>query len=165
MVLLLHTYVLSFACRWYVDDCQIKKPSYLNHLTRACKEFRLAFQPFLYKELVIVLRRDWWTVRFLEQLVHIGAEGLHSTRGITVSVKADEIGKETPWAHPDHDELYGVVYLNADVNDDGNFTRLGIHGRFQARVLNDIIRLIIKKALPQSLQHFWQVTRVGYSTI
>ena len=93
------------------------RPSYLNSLSRTCKELREVLQPILYRDLRLVIPRKWITVNYLEPLLGFEAQGLQRTLSFSLSMRADgfESGTSDDSSYDDDlvdddDEYYGDKY-------------------------------------------------------
>ena len=111
--------------------------------------------PKLYQHLTLNIPPDWSKLTFLENLLSPKAEGLQYVKGIAIMTQPDRVetggGQESDvygdWIHRQDRS-------NSTDDDPGDF-----HGEkfFRAKVLNTILRFILKAIPENKLQYFQYV--------
>lgn len=104
----------------------------------------------LYKNLDILLPRDWVSLAFLEALLDSEAKGLQRTTSISVSLCPDFVGTRS--FHPSYRQDLEVEFAKEPEDAFGQ-------KKFQPKLLNSFVRLITKKIPQNSLVSFRYVNR------
>lgn len=100
-------------------------------------------KPILYQNVILKVPRVWENLLTIENLLASGAEGLRYTTGLTVITDSAKVDGE------DMDCLPSIqVWVKADSPD------LFGQRRFQFKVLNTLMRLILIKIPQHRLRHF-----------
>ena len=128
---------------------QLHRSSYLNSLSRTCKELCFALKPLLYRDFSLALPRDWSSVAICEHLLDEETNALQWTQGISVSIRPDSLEKQAYGNYSKDERRYRD---NEDENEEpkDSFGQT----RFQYSFLNMLIRCIIRKVPQKSLKYF-----------